>query len=194
MKVLGISGSPRRSGNTDLLLNRAIDGAEDSDAEVQKVWLRELEIHHCQGCNACFKAGICRYDDDMTELYELILEADVLILGSPVYFSGLSSMMKQMIDRCQCIWARKVVLKEKVGSPNRIGGFISVGAQTSPVFRNSISVVKSFYNSIDVAYKGELTVGGADAAGAVTSLPGMMMDAYQFGRQLVKVSASGPSP
>ncbi len=180
-----MAGSPRHNGNTDILVERALKGAHESGADVVLVRLRDLSIDHCQGCNCCFDAGECRIDDDMTHLYQLLDEADVIILATPVYFSGLSSIMKQMIDRCQCLWARKEVLGARIGSLGRTGALISVGGQNPPEFKNSISVVKSYFNSIDVDYRAELLVPAVDEKGDIMNNPTFLAKAYDMGVSLV---------
>ncbi len=192
VKVLGISGSPRAGGNSETLLAEALKGASSQGAEARMVELRTAEITHCQGCNSCFSDGECRIEDGMTSLYELLTEAEVIILSSPVYFSGLSSVMKQFIDRCQCLWARKVVLGRTVGAPGRKGALISVGGQSSPVFRNSISVARSFFNSIDVEYMGELTAPAVDSKGEVFDKPWLLREARELGETLAKRSEPAP--
>lgn len=183
--MLGVAGSPRCHGNTDILIEKALMGAREGGADVELVRLRDLDIEHCQGCNSCFDAGECRIDDDMSHLYRLIDEADVIILASPVYFSGLSSLMKQMIDRCQCLWARKEVLGARIGGHGRTGALISVGGQNPPTFRNSVSVVKSYFNSIDVDYRAELLVASVDEKGDIMNHPSTLEEAYDLGASLV---------
>ncbi len=192
VKVLGISGSPRAGGNSETLLAEALKGASSRGAEARMVELRASDIGHCQGCNACFSDGECRIEDGMSPLYELVAEADVIILASPVYFSGMSSVMKQFIDRCQSLWARKEVLGQRVGGPGRRGALISVGGQGSPVFRNSISVAKSLFNSIDVEYQGELTAADVDSKGEVFDKPWLLREARELGERLVDRSDAAP--
>ncbi len=180
-----MAGSPRCHGNTDILIERALKGAYEGGADVELVRLRDLSIEHCQGCNCCFDAGECRIDDDMSHLYQSLDEADVIILASPVYFSGLSSLMKQMIDRCQCLWARKEVLGARIGGLGRTGALISVGGQNPPAFNNSISVVKSYFNSIDVEYRAEMLVPAVDEKGEIMNHPAILTKAYDMGVSLV---------
>ncbi len=182
---MGVGGSPRRHGNTEILLEKALAGAYENGADVEFVRVGDLSIDHCQGCNSCFNGGECRINDDMIGLYKQLDEAEVIILASPVYFSGLSSLMKQMIDRCQCLWARKEVLGGSIGGPGRIGALISVGGQNPPTFRNSISVVKSYFNSIDVEYSAELLVPAVDEKGDILNHPKILEKAYDMGACLV---------
>ncbi len=111
MRVLGIAGSPRRGGNTDLLLEEVLKGAAGKGAEVKTITLARLKIAPCQHCDACLETGRCRIQDDMQGVYDELEWADRIVLAAPIHFMGLSAQMKAMIDRCQCLWARKYVLK-----------------------------------------------------------------------------------
>ena len=100
VKILGVSGSPRKGGNTEILLDNFLKGAESAGAETKKVHLREYSIESCIGCEACRKAGTCiRFHDGMELLYPEIEEAKGLILGSPTYNYNVTAPMKAFIDR-----------------------------------------------------------------------------------------------
>ncbi|AKB18430.1 flavodoxin family protein [Methanosarcina sp. WWM596] len=100
VKILGVSGSPRKGGNTDVLLDSFLKGAESAGAETKKVLLREYSIESCIGCEACRKAGTCiRFHDGMELLYPEIEAAKGLILGSPTYNYNVTAPMKAFIDR-----------------------------------------------------------------------------------------------
>jgi multimeric flavodoxin WrbA len=98
-RVLGIVGSPRRNGNTDILVNRVLEGARSTGAETDVVHLDELDIEQCDGCHRCWREGKCRWQDDMPIIYDKIADCDVLVLGTPVYWFGPSAMMKGCLDR-----------------------------------------------------------------------------------------------
>jgi len=114
MRVLGIAGSPRRGGNTDLLLEKAIAGASDAGAETEIIVLHGLNISPCRHCDGCLEAGRCVIEDDMQWIHTRLRESDRLIVASPVFFMGLTAQTKMMIDRCQALWAIKYVLKQPV--------------------------------------------------------------------------------
>lgn len=99
MKVLAVVGSPRKRGNTDLLVDEVIRGAREAGAAVEKVFLADLTIEPCDGCDACRKTSRCVHRDDMVALYEALFECDVWILGTPVYWWGPSAQLKAFIDR-----------------------------------------------------------------------------------------------
>lgn len=97
--VLVLSASPRRKGNSDLLCDRFADGAREAGHEVEKIFLRDKKIGFCTGCYSCEKSGICIIKDDMAELLEKIIRADVLVLATPVYFYCMNAQLKTVIDR-----------------------------------------------------------------------------------------------
>lgn len=104
MKVVVINGSPRARGNSDLLCDQLILGAEEAGHEVEKIALREKKIQPCKACYACFRTGVCVQKDDMAEILKKIEDADVLVLASPTYFLTMSGQMKVMIDRLLPKW------------------------------------------------------------------------------------------
>jgi len=86
MKVLAISGSPRKGGNREILLLQALDGARQAEANVEFLRVAEKEINPCDGCNACRETGKCHIEDDMQAIYGKLLEADGIIFATPVFF------------------------------------------------------------------------------------------------------------
>jgi multimeric flavodoxin WrbA len=99
MKVLGVLGSPRIKGNSDILLDRALAGAGDSGAETEKIILARKNISGCLDCRKCNETGVCAVKDDMLEIHEKILFADAVIHSVPVYFWSMTAQMKAYLDR-----------------------------------------------------------------------------------------------
>ena len=99
MKVLGIMGSPRIGGNSDILLDRALAGAQEAGAEVEKITLNLKKISGCQDCKKCNQTGVCALKDDMPEILQKVLEADAVIHSGPVYFWSMTAQMKAYLDR-----------------------------------------------------------------------------------------------
>ena len=99
MKVLGILGSPRVGGNSDILLDQALAGAKDAGAEVEKIILCQKKISGCLNCDKCNETGVCAIKDDMTEIHKKILEAGAIIHSCPVYFWAMTAQMKAYLDR-----------------------------------------------------------------------------------------------
>ena len=169
LKVLGIAGSPRRGGNTDLLLDEVMRGASNKGAEVKTLILDDLNIAPCKHCDACLKKGNCKLMDDMQTVYRELEDADRIVLASPIQFMGVTAQMKAMIDRCQVLWARKYVLQRPPlgNGRERKGIFISVGGRKiTNLFDPALVTIKTLFRILDVTYTGELLFSGIDEKGA----------------------------
>jgi len=110
MHILGISGSPRK-GNTEWMVVRLLDVLAESGHSTEIILLRKLNIRNCNGCLACDvggkdRKGVCKIRDDMQDIYPKLIEADIIILGTPVYFDMLSGMLKNFMDRTCAIWPK----------------------------------------------------------------------------------------
>ena len=187
MKVLGIMGSPRIKGNTDLLLEEALKGAKSQGAEVEKIVVDKLKISPCKEYLGCFKDGNCVIRDDMDDIYPKLLGADVVIIASPMFFYGVSSQAKALIDRCQALWARKHILKQSLPNSGRKGAFIAVGATKGKrLFEGAILTVKYFFEAIGVEYADELLIRGVDARGEIKEHPIALSDAFELGKRVVQ--------
>jgi multimeric flavodoxin WrbA len=187
MKVLGIMGSPRRQSNTEILLDKALEGAREAGSEVEKVLVSNLQISPCLEIYTCRKDGNCAIKDDMQSLYEKLLEADHIIFASPIFFYGITSQAKAIIDRCQALWVRKHVLgMGKEDKRVRRGVFISVGAtRGAKLFDGAVLTVKYFFDAIGVKYSGDLLVRGIDNKGQIRERPAALEDAFRLGQELV---------
>jgi len=188
MRVLGIMGSPRRESNTEILLDQALRGAGEAGAEVEKVLISKLKIAPCLEIYACRKDGNCAIKDDMQLLYKKLLEADHVIFASPMFFYGVPSQAKAVIDRCQALWVRKHVLGVgKEDKRERKGVFISVGAtRGAKLFDGAVLTVKYFFDAIGVKYSGDLLVRGIDDKGQIREHPTALEDAFRLGQELVR--------
>jgi len=185
-------GSPRRRGNTDFLLDEALKGARSGGAEVEKLAVEELEIAPCREIYACLKDGHCAIEDDMQQVYPKLLEVEGLILASPIFFYGLTSQVKALIDRCQALW----VMKHKRAAPakKRKGAFIAVGATRGErLFDGAVLTVKYFFDAIDVEYSGDLLIRGVDKKGHVRKQPAALAQAFELGKSLVPGDAPIPA-
>lgn len=103
-KVLILSASPRKNGNSDILCQQFQKGAEEAGHSVEQIYLYDKEIGFCRACYACFKTGECVLRDDMEELLEKIQAADVLVVATPTYFMTMNGMLKTTIDRFLPKW------------------------------------------------------------------------------------------
>lgn len=99
-KILILSASPRRNGNSDILCSQFALGAGEAGHIVEKVFLKDKHIKYCSGCYTCEKTnGVCAYKDDMPEILQKMIDADVLVLSTPVYFYCMNAQLKTVIDR-----------------------------------------------------------------------------------------------
>lgn len=189
MKVIGIFGSPRRGGNTDILLGEALKGAEKEGSEIDRIYLADHAITPCKECHGCDQTGQCIIPDDMEKIYPKLLESDIIVLASPIFFYGVTAWTKALIDRSQALWAKKYLLKDfsfgKTGR-QRKGFFISVGAtKGQKVFEGAILTVKYFFDTFNAEYAGELVVRGVEAKGDILKHPETLKQAFEAGRRLV---------
>lgn len=112
-KVLILSSSPRRSGNSDLLCDSFLKGAQEAGNIAEKIFIKDKKINYCSGCGLCNNNGYsgCSQNDDMAEILEKMIDADVIVLAAPVYFYAMCGQMKTLIDRC-CAKYTKITGKE----------------------------------------------------------------------------------
>jgi multimeric flavodoxin WrbA len=180
-------GSPRIGGNADLLLDEALKGAQCEGAEVEKIIADRLKIAPCKECYSCANEGKCIQQDDMQDVYAELLDADGIIIASPMFFYGLPSQLKALIDRSQAIWIKKYVLKQKLTDKKRIGAFVGVGAtKGKQLFDGSILTVKYFFDAIDVKYEDELLLRGIDKKDEIREHPTARADAYALGQRFAQ--------
>lgn len=182
--VLGIAGSPRRGGNTETLLDSALEGAQKAGAEVRKVVLGELEYSGCISCGKCEADGVCPIEDDMKDLYLLVERADVIILASPIYFDGLTSQAKAFIDRGQAFWVRKYLLKRR-GKKKR-GAFLSAAARLDTQFDCAARTVGTWFLTVDAKLFEARTFPGFEEAGSILDSQCALDEANCMGRKMVR--------
>lgn len=188
MQVLGISSSPRIGGNTDTLLDEFLRGATQAGGQIEKISLAGLNLLPCTQCDFCYQQRQCCLRDDISPLYQKLLDCDILVLASPIYFMAHCAQAKILIDRCQVFWVKRYILKQKLGRPGRPrwGVFISVGATHGPnVFAGAKITMKWFFDTLEMEYHDNLLYEGFDKKGAIFSHPSALQDTYQRGIDLV---------
>jgi multimeric flavodoxin WrbA len=181
-KVLCIAGSPRRNGNSERLLDAAIEGAEEGGAEVEKIAVTAMDIGPCDACGECSLNGVCVVFDDMTDLYPRLEDADAIIVASSVYFASVPAQLKAFYDRCQPFWARIYELGGEKRTPLRPGAFLVVRGGGDPYgFDCAITPTKSVFSVLGVEYAHDLKVEGPDGAQDITTRPEELSDARTIG-------------
>jgi multimeric flavodoxin WrbA len=192
IKVIGISGSPHRHGNTETLLDSFSDGAKTAGASVEKVVLRDLDYSPCRGCNACHKTGECIVKDDAIALFDKILKADAIAVASPIYSMGITAELKGLIDRGQYLWARKFILKTLYFPNDHIvrhkGIFISTaGLSWDNVFDAAFPAITAFFNGVGFEYYDNIIANNMDQFKGIKNHPTALREAFEKGQKVVGV-------
>jgi multimeric flavodoxin WrbA len=196
-KVLGISTSPRKNGNSDLLLKKALKGAESMGAKVEYINLNDYKLNPCIECNSCYITGKCVIKDDYQELLEKLLNTERLIFATPVFFMSVCAQAKMLIDRGQCLWAKKYILKQEIITPprDRRAMVIAVGGSKSTKQFECIRwTFKSYFDSLDIRYVSGLFVGKVDESGAIEKHPIAFDEAYKLGSSLTADTPPAEKP
>ena len=186
-KILAIYGSPRRQGNTTLLLDHAVQGALDTGAQVEKIVLGNLQMSPCLEIYGCKETGRCVIQDDFQEVYDQLLACDGVMLASPIFFYTVSAHTKILMDRCQSLWVKKYWIdKVPYGqrNPIRKGLFISVGAtRGKKLFDGILLTLKYFFDILDAELWKALLYRELDFEGDVLKHPEYLQEAYKAGKE-----------
>lgn len=199
VKVLGISGSPRRHGNTETLLDSFLDGAKSAGAEIEKVVLKDIDYSPCRGCNACHKTGECIVKDDAPALFEKMSGADCVAVASPIYSMGITAQLKGFIDRAQYLWAQKFILKTLDFSEEHIrrhkGVFISTAGQNwDHVFDGAFPAVTALFHGTGFDYSDNIIANNMDQYGGIKNHPTALKDAFIKGKEIAELLNSRKNP
>lgn len=194
LKVLGLAGSPRRQGNTELLLDQVLAGAANRGAQTEKVVLSEMQIAPCCACHGCFEKGRCIQQDDYQLLYPKLIKAERIVVATPIFFTGLPAQAKAFIDRCQCFWARKYVVKDPLPPTDtgvvRQGFLVSTAGGSDTSFRCAAKAMRAFLHTLDAQYGGELLFPGIDEKGAIVRHPTALEEAFALGKRIGSLERS----
>ncbi len=194
MRMLGIYGSPRKGGNTDLLLDQALQGAAVEGAELDGLYARDLRMSGCTACGGCDQGGPCVVQDEMQGVYPRLAAAHVVILAAPVFFYGMPAQLKGLIDRAQAPWNSRRLAKPQDPARYESGrGFlIAVGAtKGQDLFVGLELTARYFFNALDMTYEGGLFFRQTDAKGAILEQPDALQRAYELGRAAVRGGGTG---
>jgi multimeric flavodoxin WrbA len=177
MKVLGLVGSPRVMGNTDLLVERLLEGARTRGYETKKLYLYEYSISLCIDCRSCKKSDyVCCVTDEMKQIYPLMEDADVIVFGTPVYWYGPSAKMKMLIDRL-----RPYVEAKKLRGKRAI--VVSPSAEGPTASDPLLEMFRRMFLYIGVEFAGKILVKAYDK-GAVVENKKELDKAYAMGASL----------
>ncbi len=188
MKIIAFCGSPRKKGNSETLLNEAIKGIENSGSTVETFYLNKMNIKPCQGCGGCNDTGECVFKDDMDMVSSAIRSSDRIIIASPIYFYSVSAQTKIMIDRCQCFWSEKYLLKKPIegGKHGRKGLMLLTGGMKNNTgVRCAEACGTAFFRTVSVPEHSTLSYLEIDYKGDILKHPTALKDAYEAGVKLV---------
>ncbi len=190
--ILGIAGSPRPNGNTDRLLNHALETLKNEGYSTELIKIRDLNYSPCLGCNACTKTGSCIQNDDIEYLQDRLLKADRVIVAAPIFFMGINGQMKSVIDRMQPFWAWKYVLNKPIfpeeKAKPRYGIFLSAGGtKFSNLFDCAEKSVKNLYHVLDIKFMGTCGYRQIDKAGEIEAHPNAFTEVKEKVLSLAKL-------
>ena len=175
-KVLIISASPRKGGNSDLLCDQFLKGAKEAGHDAEKVFLRDRKINYCMGCGVYNSTHTCVQKDDMKDLLEKMVNADVIVLATPVYFYTMDGQLKTFIDRC---------VPRYTEMTNKDVYFIVSAADTEKDnLKPTIEGLRGFTRDCldGTKEKGIIYGTGAWQVGEIKNLP-VYQDAYEIGKK-----------
>jgi len=187
MRTIAFLGSPRKDGNTDLLLQEAVKGMESAGLTARVFRLNLMDIKPCQNCGGCDENGECIINDDMAEIYREIRTADRIILASPIFFFTVSAQTKILIDRCQSFWCEKYLLKKPIGGGKygRKGLLLLAGGMKKEIgIQCAETTARAFFRTISVPDHDTLGYLGVDAKGAILEHPTALKEAFEAGKKL----------
>jgi multimeric flavodoxin WrbA len=173
--VLVLSSSPRRGGNSDLLCDQFLSGAKESGNNVEKIFLKDKKINYCTGCGTCIdRGGKCSQKDDMAEVLDKMVKADVIVMATPVYFYTMCGQMKTLIDRT-CARYTEISNKQFY--------FIIAAADNSiPAMERTLEEFRGFTSCLDEPEEKGIIYGvGAWNKGEIKPMP-VMEEAYTTGK------------
>lgn len=196
MLVLGIYGSPRKGGNSDVLLDAVLAAAAAAGAQIQRVYCRRLNLSGCLECGGCSETGQCVVDDDMQRVYPLLKEARAVVLSAPVFFYGVPAQCKALIDRSQACWSARLLAKPTPAQRKAYDGgrgyLIAVGAtRGARMFQCMELTARYFFDALDMDYEPGLLLRGPEAKGEAAASAETMKQARRLGRRIVSEARAG---
>ncbi|MFX1411069.1 MAG: flavodoxin family protein [Promethearchaeota archaeon] len=179
LHVLGIVGSPRRDGNTEILVDKVLSGAEEAGALSKKVILNELNINPCQACDSCYKIGHCIQKDDMVNLEKKMEQCRIWILGTPIYWWGPTAQFKTFIDR----WYSPI---HKNFKGKHVILVIPFEGRHERYARHIVGMLTDIFNYLNMDLFETILAPGVNERGAVSKYTNLMEKAYKSGREIIK--------
>jgi len=182
-KVLGVIGSPRKNGNTHVLVSQILEAVCSEGISTEVIFLDDLSIKECDGCHVCWKSEKCVKKDDMSNLYQKIIESDVIIFGTPVYWYGPTALMKGFIDRF--VYFNGPKNRKKIKDKLAVIA-IPFEEENDETVEPVVSFFEKSLNFLGVKLIGKLIVPGVTKRGEVKEKKEYMDKAYELGRKIAK--------
>jgi NAD(P)H-dependent FMN reductase len=196
-RLLVVHGSPRAGGNTDQLIAQALEQLEAlGPVEVRHIWANRLKARPCLACGGCDATGLCVIGDDLAEVYLGARWAELMLVGTPVFFASVTAQLKVVIDRHQCAWVAKYRLGRpwNDGAVGRRALLLAAGAMHIPShLRQARDVVRSWLKVLNYELAADVMLPGVDAPGDALLAPGIDERLAAAALELWRV-APGASP
>ena len=190
MKYLAIMGSFRKTKNSNQALDAFLKGVKKNGHEIVKLYLRDMDIKHCTGCDNCSKTGYCIFKDDMNIIYDHLDSCDAVVVAAPIYFNSINALTKTVIDRSQRYWGIKYGYgRDKIKIPRKIGIFIGIGGAdyTYDQFLAGQLVMDMFFKSINAEFRGNYLISETDK-GEVSTREDIVKELMEIGENFENIS------
>jgi multimeric flavodoxin WrbA len=184
-KLLGVVGSPRRNGTTHILVSRILDGARTEGATGDILFLNDLAIRECDGCHACWEGSPCSKNDDMNTIYQKLIDSDVIIFGTPVYWYGPTAVMKGFIDRFVYFNCPEHRAQIKGKSAILAVPFEEANPETAALL---IAFFEKSLQYVQMHLVGRVIVPGVGRKGEILEKADCLVEASELGRNLAKIT------
>jgi len=192
-KIIAFAASPRRGGNTDIILDKIIEGIRSAGADVEIYRTHDLNIQPCSGCGECAKRGRCIINDVFQDIFDRLISCDGIVFASPLYFMNVPARGKALIDRCQAFWSAKKLLKlDLFDGRKRYGLLVScsgagAGPGGAPVFRGIEDTMTYVFDALSAEMMESLLFRRIDKKGMIAEFPGALEQARLKGIEIVNL-------
>jgi multimeric flavodoxin WrbA len=183
-KILGVVGSPRRQGNTHILVSRILEGAQSEGGRGDILFLDDLAIKECNGCHACWEGKECSKNDDMNSIYPQIIESDGIVFGTPVYWYGPTALMKAFIDRFVYFNCPENRVKIRGKSAVLAVPFEEEDPQTAALV---VAFFEKSLRYLEMNLAGTILVQGVSRKGEILKKGDKLTEGYELGRRIARL-------
>lgn len=183
-RILGIMGSPRKNGNTNILINTILEGAKSEGAHIDIVILRDLTINECDGCHSCWKGNECSKQDDMNDIFPKIIKSDVIVFGTPVYWFGPTAIIKAFIDRF--VYFNRPENREKIKDLKAVIA-IPFEDETLETAKPLVDMLEKSLNYLKIPLIETILVPGVGEKGDILKKEDILRKSYELGKRIANL-------